>query len=1745
MLGIASVSTERPTAEARRATAQIASVALSGAVELAANPMVQAGPPISDAFDFPVGSYGGFGMCPDDKGASSCYWLCRGFQKNVNSACQETGYGDHLGEDWNRGSISSPDDYGDPVYAVASGEVVFAQADVPIALSTKNWGKVIIIRHTLPDGTQVESQYGHLKDMLVTAGAIVTRGQQIATIGDGDGRWASHLHFEIRYSNCPYWGAAGPAWRTIATGWGNPSNFINSHRTLQCGFEVGEGTIASEMTAFATAHTAAGGQAVLGCPTAPVDMNGFTSLSGTTGHRQSFAAGEIQFLTNGNNAGQAFAVLAPMDAKWNSLVLNSSNPLGYAIGNRTALLSSCFGTRRISQPFEGGSLEYHLTDSRAESVYEVHGPIYAKWSQQGFAQCPLGMPISDVQMALTSGASGNTGSFSDFQGGSIYSMDSSSEAFAVHSGIKTQYILMGGSASWIGFPTSDQYVSGNQPRQDFEAGYITTTDGINFQAFPTGSPQGADLSVTIDDAPDPTLLETNLTYNILVTNHGPNNASGVVLTDALPVNLTFVSATPSQGNCSGTTTVSCNLGSLVNGASASVTLVVKTKSVGTAANTASVRAFEYDADAVAATVTGNNIDTEFTLVDPKTDLSITKTVASGILVVGQNVTYTLVAKNLGPSPATGVTVVDQLPASLTFVSASSTTGTCSETGGTVNCSVGDLAKNATATVTLIATTTIGGTLSNTANVFGHEADLNASNNTVTRTSSVRTLNSLTFTPSTVAGCITSVGKVTLTGSAPVGGVEVALSSSAPVATVPPTVTIPSGSTSTTFTVTTVAVPATEPVTITATLGPASKSSTLTLRTIGVQSLTLNPNPASGGSSVTGTITLECIAAPGDVTVTVTSSINSVANVPSSVIVPAGALSQNFTITAGNVASTSSSTIRASASGTSSSVVLNVEPGNQAPVVDAGADQTITLPASASLSGTVTDDGLPSPPATITTTWSMISGPGTVTFANGSLVNTSASFSTAGTYVLRLTADDSALSSSDDLSVTVNAASTTNQAPVVDAGPDKTITLPSSATLNGSVMDDGLPNPPNSLTVVWTKLTGPGTVSFTNPDAVSSTANFSASGVYVLQFTADDSALSSSDTVTVTVNDGGGVPAPQKFFDHFLGSTLDPARWISQTSNGGSLTVTDSYVETRTDVDAGTSYFYPNAKLDKSKSQLWVFNINNHSASNGDFITLINSATAPSAGSFATLQADTRVRVSRGTKSTTGLVFHKFDSSGTRTTWTSSTNAWQTPTTFAVPRMATDDYYIVGFEIDGPGARWRLMAWCQDTQSGYNFNQGYRMFALTDWVAWDSMAASDDLWLVIGDLYTDVNAHTTRVEWIRYADGSKTHGWVNGKTTLGSAYSKIKHWYSYDNEFWVPEDRTGAAIAVGSSGAWDDAGVKDKTVIVENGTYYMFYLGNDGSFLQLGLATATSPDGPWIKDPNNPLITRVAGGDESTLGTPFLLKDEQDGDANKRWKLFYNGVNLSGADPVHRIFLATAPAPAGPWTKQGAVLEPGVPGEFDELGCSNPVVFFHDGRWEIWYAGQAAGGGPSWSVARATTSNLNNIPYTKDTANNPFVSRWADSVQNLSANLTHRTASMTDTTGFVPEQMIKVNQDTNPDNWSISRIRKVNTNSGLELYHSLSGFNVQNNAQVRGFDAGSVTIHHIENRNGKWYFYVTLFGLFESHSTFEAFGEHSGLMSSTNLLDKPKTFEWLLTPTTTLTAWDHLRSSENIAILRGQ
>jgi murein DD-endopeptidase MepM/ murein hydrolase activator NlpD len=128
----------------------------------------------------------------------------------------------HLGEDWNKNSGGNTD-CGEPVFATANGRIVFAGDAGP------GWGNVVIIDHRLSSGDLVESLYGHLKDITRTEGEVAKR-EKIGTVGDGNGRYLCHLHFEIRTENASAWNTAGPGYSPDHTGWVDPSEFIDLRR---------------------------------------------------------------------------------------------------------------------------------------------------------------------------------------------------------------------------------------------------------------------------------------------------------------------------------------------------------------------------------------------------------------------------------------------------------------------------------------------------------------------------------------------------------------------------------------------------------------------------------------------------------------------------------------------------------------------------------------------------------------------------------------------------------------------------------------------------------------------------------------------------------------------------------------------------------------------------------------------------------------------------------------------------------------------------------------------------------------------------------------------------------------------------------------------------------------------------------------------------------------------------------------------------------------------------------------------------------------------------------------------------------------------------------------------------------------------------------------------------------------------------------------------------------------------------
>src|SRR5262249_55555735 len=148
-------------------------------------------------------------------------------------------------------------------------------------------------------------------------------------------------------------------------------------------------------------------------------------------------------------------------------------------------------------------------------------------------------------------------------------------------------------------------------------------------------------------------------------------------------------------------------------------------------NAASVSATETDP------VPANNSASDTASVKAAADLAVSMSHTPEPVLAGANLTYTVTVTNNGPSAATAVTLTDTLPHGSTLVSATPTRGTCSGTWS-LSCSIGNLAKGATTTTTIVVTApTTAGSISSTASVAGNETDLVPGNNSASDSATVK------------------------------------------------------------------------------------------------------------------------------------------------------------------------------------------------------------------------------------------------------------------------------------------------------------------------------------------------------------------------------------------------------------------------------------------------------------------------------------------------------------------------------------------------------------------------------------------------------------------------------------------------------------------------------------------------------------------------------------------------------------------------------------------------------------------------------------------------------------------------------------------------------------------------------------------------------------------------------------------------------------------------------------------------
>ncbi len=234
----------------------------------------------------------------------------------------------------------------------------------------------------------------------------------------------------------------------------------------------------------------------------------------------------------------------------------------------------------------------------------------------------------------------------------------------------------------------------------------------------------ADLSIVKTDTPDPVYDGHPLTYTLAVSNLGPMDATGVVVTDNLPAGVTFGHASP---GCQAVgLVVTCTVGDLAADGTVSLEIVVTSPSTaGTINNTAVI-----GSDEVVDPDDTNNVSTVETTVEIEpADLAIMVEDAPDPVRFGEVFTYTIVVSNLGTNDATTVKVVDNLPSGVSYVRA---TPGCGRVGLKVTCNIGALAAGDSVELFItVRAPSLETTLTNTATVSGHEPDPDMINNTAT------------------------------------------------------------------------------------------------------------------------------------------------------------------------------------------------------------------------------------------------------------------------------------------------------------------------------------------------------------------------------------------------------------------------------------------------------------------------------------------------------------------------------------------------------------------------------------------------------------------------------------------------------------------------------------------------------------------------------------------------------------------------------------------------------------------------------------------------------------------------------------------------------------------------------------------------------------------------------------------------------------------------------------------------------
>ncbi len=279
--------------------------------------------------------------------------------------------------------------------------------------------------------------------------------------------------------------------------------------------------------------------------------------------------------------------------------------------------------------------------------------------------------------------------------------------------------LVGGSAngSWSLYVFDDKIVDVGS----INNGWSLAISSLNVVA-PT-----VNLTAGMIATANPSVVGSNLTYNITLTNSGPAPASGVAITDILPPGSALVSSTPpGSWSVSGSNSLVCTVGALPMNSNFTASVTIVPSAVGSITNTITASANEADANA-----TDNVASVVTTINPPSADLAVGVVDSPDPVLVGNTLTYSILVTNLGPATATNVVVTNTLPPGVALLSVNPPGGSSSTNGGviTVTYGLGTIGSGGTGNFAIMVEPKTAGLINNLTTVGSSVFDPLKGNNT--------------------------------------------------------------------------------------------------------------------------------------------------------------------------------------------------------------------------------------------------------------------------------------------------------------------------------------------------------------------------------------------------------------------------------------------------------------------------------------------------------------------------------------------------------------------------------------------------------------------------------------------------------------------------------------------------------------------------------------------------------------------------------------------------------------------------------------------------------------------------------------------------------------------------------------------------------------------------------------------------------------------------------------------------------